>query len=95
MINKKIINRKIINNIKQYIYFSYSINREVGEHWSLIKFPNLISMYCFHPINEHWASQLILKDLNILYSYGKSKKINIILIIYIVYILYLYYIESE
>lgn len=74
MINRKIINKKIINSIKQYVYFSYTINREVGEYWSLIKLPNLISIYCFHPMNEHWASQLILKDLNILYSYGKSKK---------------------
>lgn len=92
MINKRIINRKIINNIKQYTYFSYIINREVGEHWSLIKFPNLISIYCFHPISEHWASQLILKDLNILYSYGKSKKnkhyIDYIYSLYIISILY-------
>lgn len=92
MINRNIINRKTINSIKKYICFSYTINREIGEHWSLIKFPNLISMYCFHPINEHWASQLILKDLNILYSYGKSKKnkdyIDYIYSLYIISVLY-------
>lgn len=74
MINKKIINRKTINSIKRYIYFSYIINKEINEHWSIIKLTNVISIYCFHPMNEYWASQLLLKDLNILYSYGKSKK---------------------
>lgn len=28
MINRKIINKKIINNIKQYAYFSYTINKK-------------------------------------------------------------------
>lgn len=74
MINRKIINRKTINSIKRYIYFSYIINKEINEHWSIIKLTNVISIYCFHPMNEYWASQLLLKDLNILYSYGKSKK---------------------
>lgn len=92
MINRKIINRNIINGIKQYIYFSYIINKEIKEYWSLVKFPNVISIYCFHPVNEHWASQLILKDLNILYSYGRSKKkkdnIDYIYSLYIINILY-------
>ena len=92
MINKKIINRNIINNIKQYTYFSYTVNKETKEHWSIIKLTNVISMYCFHPMNEHWASQLLLKDLNILYSYDKSKKnkdyIDYIYSLYIISILY-------
>lgn len=90
-INSKLLDYCYNNPKENYICFSYTINREVGEHWSLIKFPNLISMYCFHPINEYWASQLILKDLNILYSYGKSKKIKIILIIYNLYIISILY----
>lgn len=53
MINRKIINKKIINNIKQYAYFSYIINKETKEHWSIIKLTNVISIYCFHPINGH------------------------------------------
>lgn len=92
MINRKIINKKIINSIKQYTYFSYSMNKKTKEHWSIIKLTNVISIYCFHHINEHWASQLILKDLNILYSYGKSKKkkdnIDYIYSLYIISILY-------
>lgn len=92
MINKKIINRNVFNNIKKYSYFSYKINKETKEYCNIMKFSNLISIYYFHPINEHWISQLILKDLNIFYSYGEPKKkkdhIDYIYSLYIISILY-------